>query len=331
MLTSLEIFVLQTKRAPSLPAPLDDALAEAILALAGAAKEIADLASYQGIGGASLVTLTGQENEDGDDQKQLDVMADDLIQRAIQQTDIGLYFSEEMSTSLEINKTGALGLACDPLDGSSNIDTNLTIGTIFSIFKTDDCEGGLPPSGRSQLAAGMFVYGPQTSLLLRLGNELAAFALDKTGQFHKLDWQIEIPKVSHEFAINASNAAFWPVPIQSYINGLCAGEQAQKSGMRWLGSLVADAMRIFRRGGIFLYPQDSRANYEAGRLRLAYEANPIAFLIEAAGGIATTGAMPILDVPVTSLHQRVPLIFGSSEMVEQVVDIISQSTKGPTS
>jgi len=331
MLISLETFLSQRTPSPSLSESLDDAVGQAILALSEAAKKIAALASYQGIGTASLGALTGHENEDGDDQKQLDVMADEAIQQAIQKTDIGIYFSEEISTSLEINKTGALGLACDPLDGSSNIDTNLTIGTIFSIFKKEDCQDGLPPLGRAQLAAGLFIYGPQTSLLLRIGDDLSAFALDNRGQFQQLDWQIEIPKTASEFAINASNAAFWPTPIQSYIASLCAPNQAQHSGMRWLGSLVADAMRIFRRGGIFLYPQDSRKDYEAGRLRLAYEANPIAFLIEAAGGMATTGTTAILDVPVTSLHQRVPLIFGSSEMVKQVVNIISQSTRGPTS
>ena len=207
MMTSLEIFVLQTKRAPSFPAPLDDALAEAILALAGAAKEIADLASYQGIGGASLGTLTGQENEDGDDQKQLDVMADDLIQRAIQQTDIGLYFSEEMSTSLEINKTGALGLACDPLDGSSNIDTNLTIGTIFSIFKKMIARQVCLRLGELSLRQACLFTDRKLVFYFALAMSLPPLRWIRQVSFTSLTGRL-IPKASHEFAINASNAAF---------------------------------------------------------------------------------------------------------------------------
>ena len=135
-----------------------------------------------------------------------------------------------------------------------------------------------------------------------------------------MDWQIDIPKASTEFAINASNAAFWPKPIQDYIYEISYGAGAKDSGMRWLGSLVADSYRIFRRGGVFLYPQDSRKGYEEGRLRLVYEANPIAFLIEAAGGMATTGTGPILDQEISSLHQRIPLIFGSSDEVKKILN-----------
>ena len=328
---SLDDYLTSLSQKQTLSAPYDAAMAEAVSALSKAAIAIANMAAYQGIGSASYATLTGHENTDGDVQKQLDVMADEAIQQAIQNTDIQRYFSEELPSALPINKTGKISLACDPLDGSSNIDTNLTIGTIFSLFKEADCQDGLPPSGRAQLAAGMFLYGPQTSLLLRMGDEISAFALDPQGLFQQVDWHIQIPTKSQEFAINASNSAFWPAPIQRYITSLCSGDMANKSGMRWLGSLVADAFRIFKRGGIFLYPQDSREGYQAGRLRLVYEANPIAFLIEGSGGMASTGEGPILDVPVTSLHQRVPLIFGSSEMVKNVIDLFSQSTRRPTS
>ena len=140
-----------------------------------------------------------------------------------------------------------------------------------------------------------------------------------------LSWDVAIPARHSEFAINSSNAAFWPTPIQSYIHHRSLGAGAATSGMRWLGSLVADAYRIFRRGGIFLYPQDSRTGYEQGRLRLIYEANPIAFLVEAAGGKASSGTQDILAISPQTLHQRVPLIFGSSDEVEAVIGLIRNS------
>ena len=193
------------------------------------------------------------------------------------------------------------------------------------MFSVADCDGDLPPIGRKQLAAGVFIYGPQTSLLLRVSDEVVGFGLAPDGQFQRLDWQIAFPPKTSEFAINASNAAFWPEPIKRYIDTLSHGARARQSGMRWNGSLVADAMRIFRRGGVFLYPQDSRDGYEAGRLRLVYEASPIAFLIEAAGGLATTGTIDILDHPISSLHQRVPLFFGSADEVRTILEHHHQS------
>lgn len=298
---------------------------DAILALADSAKDIARLAASNGMGGEALGSLAGGVNEDGDAQKQLDVLSDEIVTKALRGARIGTYFSEEQAEPIILDQDGVIGVACDPLDGSSNIDTNLTIGTIFSVFAMADCEGGLPPIGRKQLAAGLFVYGPQTTLLLSFGDEVAAFALSPEGRFCTLSWDVAIPKASHEFAINASNAAFWPAPIQSYIHHLSTGAGAQTSGMRWLGSLVADAYRIFRRGGIFLYPQDSRKGYEQGRLRLIYEANPVAFLIEAAGGRASSGTQDILLLPPQSLHQRVPLIFGSADEVDALATLIANS------
>ena len=317
---SLSSYLSQHFEAHDTASDIADGLTNTVLALSKAAIEIAKLSAANGIGASSLGGLAGGVNEDGDSQKQLDVLSDDIIAKAISNTGIGIYYSEEQSEPMMIDKTGLLGLACDPLDGSSNIDTNLTIGTIFSLFDISDCQNGLPPIGRKQLASGLFVYGPQTSLLLSFGKEVAAFGLSEDGQFVRLDWQIDIPKASTEFAINASNAAFWPKPIQDYIYEISYGAGAKDSGMRWLGSLVADSYRIFRRGGVFLYPQDSRKGYEAGRLRLVYEANPIAFLIEAAGGMATTGTGPILDQEISSLHQRIPLIFGSSDEVKKILN-----------
>lgn len=303
------------------PAPVCDA----ILALADSAIQIAQLAASNGIGGKALGSLSGGMNEDGDAQKQLDVLCDAIITKALRGAGVGTYFSEEQAEPIGLNKDALIAVACDPLDGSSNIDTNLTIGTIFSVFAMADCVGGLPPMGHKQMAAGMFVYGPQTALLLSFGDEVAAFALTPEGRFCALTWDVSIPKASTEFAINASNAAFWPAPIQSYIQHVSAGAGATTSAMRWLGSLVADAYRIFRRGGIFLYPQDSRKGYEQGRLRLIYEANPVAFLVEAAGGKASSGTHDILKISPQNLHQRVPFIFGSADEVDALITLIRNS------
>lgn len=303
------------------PAPLS----RVILALADSAIDIAQLAASNGLGARALGSLAGGLNEDGDAQKQLDVLADEIVTKALRGAGVGSYFSEEQAEPISLDPDGPIGVACDPLDGSSNIDTNLTIGTIFSVFAMADCEDGLPPIGRKQIAAGLFVYGPQTALLLSFGDEVAAFALTPEGQFCALSWDVAIPKARAEFAINASNAAFWPAPIQSYIQNLSSGAGAASSGMRWLGSLVADAYRIFRRGGIFLYPQDSRKGYEHGRLRLIYEANPVGFLVEAAGGRASSGTQDILTIPPQHLHQRVPFIFGSADEVDALTRLIRNS------
>ena len=311
-------------------AAISAATNEAILALAEAAIKIAKLAANnglgaQGLGSGALASLSGTVNEDGDAQKQLDLLCDEIVSDALRGAGIGTYFSEEQAEPIIIDKDGLIGAACDPLDGSSNIDTNLTIGTIFSLFAMADCADGLPPIGHKQIAAGFFIYGPQTALLLSFGDEVVAFALTPEGRFKALSWEVAIPARHAEFAINSSNAAFWPAPIQRYIQHRSLGAGAATSGMRWLGSLVADAYRIFRRGGIFLYPQDSRKGYEQGRLRLTYEANPIAFLVEAAGGKASSGAQDILAIPPQNLHQRVPLIFGSSDEVDALTALIRNS------
>ena len=292
--------------------PDGKALSQLIEALAQSAIYIADLASQNGLDSHQLGALAGQDNQDGDSQKQLDVMADEHIASTLKEAGASYYFSEEREGALLFDNKAAFALAADPLDGSSNIDTNLTIGTIFSIFKTTDISEGLPPIGRAQQAAGLFIYGPQTVLLLSFGDDVQAFALNADKVFAPMTWDVNIPSDSDEFAINASNALIWQADVKAYIDSLLHSQ----SNMRWLGSLVADAFRIFRRGGIFLYPSDSRKGYENGRLRLVYEANPIAFLVEAAGGGATTGQMNILDVPIETIHQRVPLIFGSSQQIK---------------
>ena len=307
----------------------DDDSACVISALCRAAIDISALASNTGLTATSLGAVTGDENSDGDQQKQLDVLADQLICDALSTTSLGAYFSEEKDDAIIFDLDKPLCLSCDPLDGSSNIDTNLTIGTIFSIFRrtgTASHESQLP-KGRDQIAAGFFAYGPQTSLLLSCGQGVAGFGLDDNGQFHQLDWQITIPETTAEFAINASNARHWFEPVSAYIEDCLAGSEGIREknfNMRWAGSLVADAWRIFRRGGVFLYPEDRRSGYHHGRLRLLYEAYAIAFLVEQAGGLASDGKCQILDINPTHLHQRTPLLFGSKDEINHLLSYYKQ-------
>ena len=297
---------------------ISQTLCDAITALCDAAQKIAQIAAQNGIGAASLGALTGAENTDGDEQKALDVMADELISAALAPTGIAAYLSEERNDAVVFSDTKErIVVASDPLDGSSNIDTNLTIGTIFSIYRAEG--DGWLMQGRAQQAAGFFAYGPQTLLLLTIGQGVVGFCLDADGHFIQMDWQPQIPATTGEFAINAANSRYWTPKTQNYIRQLLAGEEGPRRrnfNMRWNGSLVADAYRIFRRGGIFLYPQDSRKGYEDGRLRLVYEANPIALLIEQAGGRASDGTQAILDIVPTGYHMRVPFIFGSADEVD---------------
>lgn len=289
-----------------------------IHSLSDAALNIAAHIAQIGLSSTQMGAATGDMNSDGDQQKQLDVIADEHVLLAAQQSDsVSFYYSEERDEAIACTDGAPYLLACDPLDGSSNIENNLTIGTIFSISKMADSL----PQGRHQRAAGFFAYGPQTTLILSCGQGVYAFAPDRQGQWQMLNWQIKIPPASSEFAINASNQRHWPQHITSYMNACLAGIDgggAQNYNMRWLGSLVGDAFRIFRRGGIFLYPEDSRAGYQQGRLRIIYEAYPIAFLVEQAGGRATDGLRDILDIPAQTLHQRIPLIFGSADEVDKL-------------
>jgi fructose-1,6-bisphosphatase I len=232
---------------------------------------------------------------------------------------VAIYLSEEQDAPIPLNDEGTLIVASDPLDGSSNIDTNVSIGTIFSIMPA---AGGALQSGRNQLAAGFFVYGPQTTLLVTLGDGVLAFQMDDDGFFCDMGWQVVMPPDTHEFGINASNQRHWHAPVKAYIDDCLDGRDGalkQNYNMRWVGSLVADAWRIFRRGGVFLYPADRRDGYAQGRLRLVYEANPVAMLVEQAGGKATDGTNNILDIEPKDLHERVPFIFGSMNEVDVII------------
>ena len=233
---------------------------------------------------------------------------------------VAAYLSEERDDVVTLHDAGDVIVASDPLDGSSNIDTNASIGTIFSILPA---AGGHLQPGRNQLASGIFVYGPQTTLLVTFGDGVHAFQLAEDGQFYDMGWQVQIPPKTSEFAINASNSRHWMAPVSGYIADCLAGDTGPRQrnfNMRWVGSLVADGWRIFRRGGIFLYPADSRKGYEVGRLRLVYEANPMAMLVCQAGGCASDGHRDILDITPTSLHQRVPLVFGSANEVDEFIN-----------
>ncbi len=261
-------------------------------------------------------------NVDGDKQKPLDIFADEYIFESINNSSVAAYCSEEQDGMTTLNANGKYVIFCDPLDGSSNIDNNISIGTIFSVLPFDkaSAKNSLKQNGKSQLCAGFFVYGPQTTLILSLGKGVHSFYYDhKNNQFNILNSNILIPKSTSEFSINSSYRRYWNNKVKNYIKNCEDGTDGirQKNfNMRWVGSLVADASRIFERGGIFLYPEDKREKNKSGRLRLTYEANPISFLINQAGGKATNGSIDILSVEVNEIHQRVPFIFGSEEEVE---------------
>ena len=270
---------------------------------------------------AQLGSVRGSANADGDDQKKLDVLADEMIASALANcAGVAAYLSEERDSAMGLDDGGDVIVASDPLDGSSNIDTNVSIGTIFSILPA---AGGHLQSGCNQLASGIFVYGPQTTLLVTFGDGVFAFQLAEDREFNDMGWQVQIPPETSEFAINASNSRHWRAPVSRYIADCLAGVDGPRQrnfNMRWVGSLVADGWRIFRRGGIFLYPADARKGYETGRLRLVYEANPMAMLVSQAGGWASDGQQEILAITPTSLHQRVPLVFGSANEVDEFMN-----------
>jgi fructose-1,6-bisphosphatase len=224
-------------------------------------------------------------------------------------------------------KRGKYLLVFDPLDGSSNIDVNITVGTIFSILRSNrpgedaTLEDFLQP-GSQQVCGGFALYGPSTLLIITTGHGVNGFTLDReVGEFILTHPDMKIPEDTQEFAINASNERFWEWPVKRYVDECMAGKTGPRGkdfNMRWIASMVAEAYRILTRGGVFMYPKDTKDATKPGRLRLLYEANPVGFIIEQAGGKCTTGLQRMLDVQPTSLHQRVPLIFGSKNEVERI-------------
>ena len=260
-------------------------------------------------------------NVDGDLQKPLDIKSDEIIIDYLKKSPVAGYASEEQEGFIDFKNNNEFIVFADPLDGSSNIDVNVSIGTIFSIMPKNNLllDKAFTQSGAKQKSSGFFVYGPQTTLFLTVGKGTLLFALDENiEKFIIIDDEVSIPKSTSEFAINAAYKRYWNSPTAKYIQDCQDGEEGSRKknfGMRWVGSLVADASRILIRGGVFLYPSDARTKYKNGRLRLTYEANPIAFLIEQAGGKAINGIDNILAVPVKNIHQRSPLVFGSSDEV----------------
>ncbi|NCW08974.1 MAG: class 1 fructose-bisphosphatase [Gammaproteobacteria bacterium] len=275
--------------------------------------------------GGELSDTIGVQNSDGDNQKALDVIADDEFLGAVRASGVvAAYCSEEQDSAVVIEESAPLVVAIDPLDGSSNIDVNVSIGTIISVLPNPggDLQQSAMQVGKNQLAAAFFVYGPQTTLYLTTGNGTDLYRMDPaTGVFLLVEEGIEIPAETSEYAINASNARQWFTPVQRYVSDLLLGDEGPRErnfNMRWIGSLVADAGRIFNRGGVFLYPGDRRPKYESGRLRLIYEANPVAFLTEQAGGAATDGVTRILEKVPAEIHERTALVFGSKTEVHWV-------------
>ena len=260
-------------------------------------------------------------NSDGDIQKPLDIISDEILISFLKKSPAAGYASEEQEGHIDFKNNNNFIVLADPLDGSSNIDVNVSIGTIFSIMSKNNLplEKAFIQNGSHQKSSGFFVYGPQTTLFMTVGVGTSLFALDEIrGKFILIKDNINIPETTTEYAINAAYRRFWDSATLHYINDCQNGESGPRKknfGMRWVGSLVADASRIFNRGGIFLYPSDMREKYKNGRLRLTYEANPIAFLVEQANGEATDGHKNILNLEVNDLHQRSPLIFGSKEEV----------------
>ncbi len=306
------------------------ALAETVLAISRAAAEISRMVRLGPLAGA-LGAEVGGANADGDSQRQLDVLANAAIVRALRGAPVACLASEEEEEALVLRPDGALAVAVDPLDGSSNIDTNTSIGTIFSIFPVaaGEASASFLRKGAEQVAAGYAIYGPHTALALTLGAGTFLFVLDADDVFRLAAMRPAIPRTTREYAINASNYRYWLEPVRDFVDDCIAGVDGPRGkdfNMRWLASLVGEMHRILMRGGVFLYPADKRPGYERGRLRMLYEAAPIAFLVEQAGGRATDGVMRILDKAPSTLHERTPLIFGSADKVDHVVALHTDST-----
>jgi fructose-1,6-bisphosphatase I len=300
-------------------------VARVVLAITSATQDISALVSRGSLAGA-LGAARG-DNSDGDVQKELDIVANDIIIAALKDSPVAWLASEELDQPIRINAEAPLIVAIDPLDGSSNIDTNTAVGTIFSLLPVAGTDDSLGPDvvlqkGTRQLAAAYVIYGPQTALVLTTGNGTHIFTLDKdSGDFRLTRKNVKVPDTTREFAINVSNFRHWDRHIRAYIDGCLAGEDGQRDNnynMRWLASLVAECHRIFSRGGVFLYPSDKRKGYASGRLRLLYEVNPIAFLVEQADGAATTGRGRVMEVQPKAVHQRIPMIFGSRHEIRRV-------------
>ena len=275
----------------------------------------------------------GSENVQGETQKKLDVISNEVFLKSIEWTGhVAGLASEEMDDPYPIPSQyprGKYMVVFDPLDGSSNIDVNISVGTIFSILRAPEgitdakAEDFLQP-GTQQVCGGYALYGPSTMLVLTTGHGVNGFTLDQNiGEFILTHPNMRIPEQTQEFAINMSNSRFWEAPVKRYIDECLAGKTGPRGkdfNMRWVASMVAEVHRILTRGGIFMYPIDEKIRSKGGKLRLMYEANPMSFIVEQAGGISTTGRERIMEIAPENLHQRVPVILGSREEVQTVID-----------
>jgi fructose-1,6-bisphosphatase I len=304
--------------------PHGAAVGSVIAAIAAASIDLAAL-----VADGPLAGISGQNggiNSDGDQQKDIDVTADEMMRGALRSAPVAAVLSEEAALPETLDPEAPLCVAIDPLDGSANLENNISVGTIFSVRpRGNDILSTFFEPGTAQCAAGFVVYGPQTTLVLALNGRVDVFILDRRiREFVLTARGVRVAPDTPEFAINASNRRHWHGPVRAYIDECLAGTDGDRGkdfNMRWIGSLVAESLRILVRGGVFLYPADARPGYREGRLRLLYEAHPMALVMEWAGGAASTGRRRILELGAKTPHQRVPLIMGSPRGVRDVAAI----------
>ena len=332
--TLTQYLIEQRRRFPGSKGDFNALILDVALACKAIARAVA-MGELGGLYGEHAGEAGGAINVQGETQKKLDVLSNELF---IRMNEWGGHLagmaSEEMTDPYQIpakHPRGKYMLVFDPLDGSSNIDVNVSVGSIFSVLRApqdaldsgrDLTEQDYLQTGTTQVAAGYALYGPTTMLVLTVGNGVAGFTLDPNlGEFMLTHPALKVPEDTQEFAINASNSRFWEPPIKRYVDECLAGKSGPRGkdfNMRWIASMVAEAHRILMRGGVFMYPRDTKDPSKAGRLRLLYEANPVGMIMEQAGGRASNGHQPMLAVQPTSLHQRIGLVFGSRHEVERI-------------
>ena len=302
----------------------DDGLLQVVGALASACRTISKAVRTSALDG-NLGT-TANVNVQGEGQKPLDILANDLFLDALRGcSHIALALSEEVEDIIELRppEAGTYVVTFDPLDGSSNLDVDLSVGTIFSVTRLDaDAPADALQPGRRTICAGYAIYGPSTMLVIGCAGQVDGFTLDEAEDAFVLTHpEMRIPTQTSEFAINTSRQRHWDAPVSAYVSDCLAGAKGPRErdfNMRWTASMVADVHRILVRGGVFLYPADAENQRQGGKLRLMYEAIPMALIAETAGGAATDGRSPILDIVPKKLHQRVPVVIGSVEEVRRL-------------
>ena len=305
-------------------------LADILAAIAATSRTVAAHIRRGSIDGAPRATVG--VNPDGDAQKKLDLFADEAFARGLSEVSVRALVSEEREGVTPLSSDGRYLVALDPLDGSSNIEVNVTIGTVFSVLDAPSsgevAETDFLQPGHKQRAAGIVLYGPQTTFVFTTGSGAHAATLDPgSARYFVTQQHLAVPEARNEFAINMSNSRHWPAPVKAFVDDLLLGAEGPRAkdfNMRWIASMAADAYRVLTRGGVYLYPDDARPGHGRGRLHFLYEANPVALLIEQAGGLATDGVNRILDLDVEELHARTPLVFGSADKVALVRDYFLQ-------